>query len=172
MAPRLAYAIAALLAVGVAYLALVLPLPLHDNDMLSPLYRLPLRLVPQLLKPASFPLVSSTRISSRPFTSTSIMSSYDQTSLKAAIAGRRTIYQLNKQSPIDDKKIQAIVEQAIHDVPSSFNSQSSRLVVLLKDEHDKFWDIVRDVLKAIVPEDQWESTGGRIAGFRAAYGSV
>jgi predicted oxidoreductase (fatty acid repression mutant protein) len=45
-------------------------------------------------------------------------------------------------------------------------------VLLLKDEHDKFWDVVRDVLKAIVPEAQWEHTGSRIEGFRAGYGTV
>ena len=73
---------------------------------------------------------------------------------------------------ISDDRIEAIVSQLVKDVPSSFNSQSSRLVLLLKDEHDKFWDIVRDALKAIVPEDKWESTANRIGGFRAGYGTV
>jgi predicted oxidoreductase (fatty acid repression mutant protein) len=31
---------------------------------------------------------------------------------------------------------------------------------------------VRDILKAIVPEAQWEHTGSRIEGFRAGYGTV
>jgi predicted oxidoreductase (fatty acid repression mutant protein) len=89
-----------------------------------------------------------------------------------AVAHRRSIYALTKSSPISDDRIEEIVSQLVKDVPSSFNSQSSRLVLLLKDEHDKFWDIVRDALKAIVPEDKWESTGNRIAGFRAGYGTV
>jgi predicted oxidoreductase (fatty acid repression mutant protein) len=89
-----------------------------------------------------------------------------------AVAHRRSIYTLTKSSPISDDRIEAIVSQLVKDVPSSFNSQSSRLVLLLKDEHDKFWDIVRDALKAIVPEDKWESTANRIGGFRAGYGTV
>ena len=89
-----------------------------------------------------------------------------------AIKERRTYYQLNKEAPISDSKIKELTEQALLHVPSSFNSQSSRLVLLLKDEHDKFWDIVRDALKAIVPEDKWESTANRIGGFRAGYGTV
>jgi predicted oxidoreductase (fatty acid repression mutant protein) len=89
-----------------------------------------------------------------------------------AVAHRRSIYALTKSSPISDDRIEEIISKLVKDVPSSFNSQSSRLVLLLKDEHDKFWDIVRDALKAIVPEDKWESTGNRIAGFRAGYGTV
>jgi predicted oxidoreductase (fatty acid repression mutant protein) len=95
-----------------------------------------------------------------------------KTNFLEAVANRRSIYALNKTSPISDARIEEIVTQLVKDVPSSFNSQSARLVLLLKDEHDKFWDIVRDVLKAIVPESQWEHTGGRIAGFRAGYGTV
>ncbi|KAK3717608.1 putative nitroreductase [Vermiconidia calcicola] len=97
---------------------------------------------------------------------------YDSTSFKDAVKHRRTVYQLTKKSTIPDSRIQEILETAITEVPSSFNSQSARIVVLLKDEHDKFWDIVRDVLKTIVPEDKWEHTGNRIAGFRNAYGTA
>nr|POF06963.1 putative nitroreductase hbn1 [Quercus suber] len=127
-------------------------------------------LITQSLPPVS--LASPNSFAAKSAFSSSAMASYDKTSLKDAVAARRTVYQLNKNSPIDDKKIQAIVEQAIHDVPSTFNSQSTRLVVLLKDEHDKFWDIVLDALKAIVPPEKLEGTAGRIAGFRAAYGSI
>ena len=93
-------------------------------------------------------------------------------SFKDAIHLRRSIYALNKQSPIADTTIEEIVRTALKEVPSSFNSQSTRLVVLLKDDHDKFWDIVRDILKAHVPEDKWEHTGNRIKGFRGGYGTV
>jgi predicted oxidoreductase (fatty acid repression mutant protein) len=94
------------------------------------------------------------------------------TNFLEAVANRRSIYALNKNSPISDARIEEIVTQLVKDVPSSFNSQSARLVLLLKDEHDKFWDVVRDILKAIVPEEHWEHTAGRIGGFRAGYGTV
>ena len=97
---------------------------------------------------------------------------HDTMTFKDAVKHRRTIYQLNKKSPVEDKKIEEIARIAIKDVPSSFNSQSARMVVLLKDEHDKFWDIVKDILKVHVPEDKWEYTGQRIQGFRNAYGTV
>ncbi len=108
----------------------------------------------------------------RTFTSTAANMSHTSTSLKDAAVHRRTIYQLNKKAPVDDKTIEEVFRLAIKEVPSSFNSQSARIVVLLKDDHDAFWDIVRDILKAHVPEDKWEHTGQRIEGFRKAYGTV
>ncbi|KAK5136717.1 hypothetical protein LTR08_002370 [Meristemomyces frigidus] len=93
-------------------------------------------------------------------------------SFTAAAKHRRTIYSLNKKAPIDDKKIEEIARIAIKDVPSSFNSQSARMVVLVKGEHDKFWDIVTEILKVHVPEAKWEHTGQRLKGFKNAYGTI
>ncbi|PQE23543.1 nitroreductase protein [Rutstroemia sp. NJR-2017a BVV2] len=85
---------------------------------------------------------------------------------------RRTIYQLKNSSPIPDAKIQEIVEQALLHVPSSFNSQSTRIVLLFKGEHEKLWDIAHDVLKGVVPEAQFEGTAQKLQGFRAGYGTI
>ncbi|TKA63297.1 hypothetical protein B0A55_10379 [Friedmanniomyces simplex] len=98
--------------------------------------------------------------------------SHASTTFKDAVVHRRTIYQLNKKAPVDDKQIEEVFRLAIKEVPSSFNSQSARIVVLLKDDHDAFWDIVKDILKAHVPEEQWEHTGARIQGFRNGYGTA
>ncbi|KAI7099002.1 hypothetical protein KC339_g8531 [Hortaea werneckii] len=123
--------------------------------------------------PSQHPINPTTTTTSRPFTSTmSTPSSAETMSFKDAIHLRRSIYALNKQSPIADTTIEEIVRTALKEVPSSFNSQSTRLVVLLKDDHDKFWDIVRDILKAHVPEDKWEYTGNRTKGFRGGYGTI
>ena len=89
-----------------------------------------------------------------------------------AVKNRRTYYQLKKESPISDAKIQEIVTEALLHVPSSFNSQSTRIVILLKEEHVKLWDIAKDVLKAIVPAEQYSGTEQKLNGFQAAYGSV
>ncbi|CAD6447382.1 eb05a09b-c4ce-4a42-af30-3804b19c2fa1 [Sclerotinia trifoliorum] len=88
------------------------------------------------------------------------------------LKARRTIYALEAKSPIPDAKIQEIVEQIILHTPSSFNSQSTRVVLLFKEEHEKLWDIAKDALKAVVPEAQFEATAQRVAGFRAGYGSI
>jgi predicted oxidoreductase (fatty acid repression mutant protein) len=89
-----------------------------------------------------------------------------------AVKARRTYYPLKKESPTSDKKIEEIVSQAILHAPSSFNSQSSRAVVLLNSEHDKLWDIAKAALKAIVPEAQYAATEQKLNMFQGAYGTV
>jgi predicted oxidoreductase (fatty acid repression mutant protein) len=90
-----------------------------------------------------------------------------------AVKDRRSIYQLNKEAPKSDKEIVDLVNQIVLHVPSSFNSQSSRLVVLLNEEHEKFWDITKDVLEPQVPEEQFKSgTVPKLNGFKGAYGTV
>ncbi|OCL09775.1 Nitroreductase [Glonium stellatum] len=89
-----------------------------------------------------------------------------------AVKDRRSIYQLNKNAPISDDAIEAIVKDAVLHVPSSFNSQSARLVLLLKKEHETFWDMVKEVLKPMVPEDQFGATEKKLEMFKAGYGTI
>ncbi|MBT2293623.1 nitroreductase family protein [Paenibacillus albidus] len=89
-----------------------------------------------------------------------------------AVKGRRSIYAISKESTISDAKIQEIVEEAVLHSPTSFNSQSSRAVVLLGEAHDKLWDITTETLRKIVPAEQFEGTAQKLASFKAGYGSV
>lgn len=89
-----------------------------------------------------------------------------------AVKDRHTYYDLKAESPIPDSRIEEIVKTAITSLPSSFNSQSARLVLLYGDHHKKLWDITKDTLFSIIPEAQQESTGARIAGFRNAYATI
>jgi predicted oxidoreductase (fatty acid repression mutant protein) len=54
---------------------------------------------------------------------------------------RRTYYGLKAESPISDDAIESIVQNSVLHVPSSFNTQTSRVVLLLKEEHKKVWDM-------------------------------
>lgn len=93
-----------------------------------------------LLSPSS---TSTLRIHPASPTTSRTMST--QKSFFDAVIERRTYYQLNKDSPISDKQITDIAEKALLHVPSSFNSQSTRLVVLLNKDHEQFWDFVLEV---------------------------
>jgi predicted oxidoreductase (fatty acid repression mutant protein) len=88
------------------------------------------------------------------------------------IKGRRSYYALGKDLTISPERIQEITKEAILHVPSSFNSQSNRAVVLFGAEHDKLWDFAEKALRAIVPAENWESTGNRLAMFRGGAGTV
>ncbi|AIQ52376.1 MULTISPECIES: nitroreductase family protein [Paenibacillus] len=89
-----------------------------------------------------------------------------------AVEARRSVYAISKESPISDDKIKEIVEAAVLHSPTSFNSQSSRAVVLLGEQHDKLWDITAETLRKIVPTEQFEGTAQKLASFKAGYGSV
>jgi len=88
------------------------------------------------------------------------------------IRNRRTYYGLRKESPISDTQIQEIIREVILHVPSAFNSQSSRILLLVKAEHDKLWDIAKEVLRGVVPAEQFASTEQKIDSFKAGYGTV
>jgi hypothetical protein len=108
---------------------------------------------------------------SRPFSSTNMSSS--SSTFIDAVKSRRTFYQINKKAPISDDKIIGLVNDTVLHVPSCFNSQSTRVVVLLNEDHDKFWDYVFEVLQPMLPDEQQKATTkARIDGFRAGYGSV
>lgn len=102
-------------------------------------------------------------------TSTAKMSS----SFLDAVKARRTYYQLSHESTIPDSRIHEIVNDTIKHAPSSFNSQSTRVVVLLGDEHTKLWEeIVKPAVKAVAPPEAWAGSEQRLNGFKAGYGTI
>ena len=89
-----------------------------------------------------------------------------------AIKERRSIYAISKESPISDEKIVKIVEEVVKHVPSAFNSQTTRTVILLGESHNKLWDITMEALRKVVPEKDFSSTEEKINSFKAGHGTV
>ena len=92
--------------------------------------------------------------------------------LQQAAEKRRSVYALNKNLPVSKEEIVQIVEHAVKHTPSSFNSQSTRFVVLFGAEHEKLWDITVAELRKIVPADKFQATEDKLNMFKAAAGSV
>ncbi|KAL8681572.1 MAG: hypothetical protein Q9186_002312 [Xanthomendoza sp. 1 TL-2023] len=93
-------------------------------------------------------------------------------SFAEAIRDRRTYYALSNESTVPDSRVEEIVKDAILHTPSAFNSQTSRAVVLLGEEHVKMWDITIEVYKQQLPEDKFNQANQRFQGFRAGYGTI
>ena len=90
-----------------------------------------------------------------------------------ALEGRRSYYNISNESPVADYEIVHVLHQAVKHVPSAFNSQTTRLVLLLGEEHAKFWNIVKNTLKKIVPDDVFVKTESKInRSFASGYGTV
>ena len=92
--------------------------------------------------------------------------------LQQAAETRRSVYALNRNLPLPAADVAAIIEHALRHTPSAFNSQSTRLLVLFGAEHEKLWDMTADALRAVVPAEAFAPTAEKIAGFRAAAGTV
>lgn len=89
-----------------------------------------------------------------------------------AVQERRSIYGISKESVASDERIQEIIETAVKHAPSSFNSQSARVLVLLGDHQDKLWDITKETLRKILPEDKFPPTLEKINSFQSGYGTI
>jgi len=93
--------------------------------------------------------------------------------LMKVIKDRRTFYSITNKSLISNEEIKSLIDTAIINVPSAFNSQSARLALLLNEHHVKFWELVKNVLKNIVKPEAFEGTKSKIEkSFQSGYGTV
>jgi predicted oxidoreductase (fatty acid repression mutant protein) len=77
----------------------------------------------------------------------------------SALQERRSIYALTNESPISNERIVEVVEYAVQHTPSAFNSQNSRAVVLIGEQHQKLWNkITKDALRSVVPAEAFAAT--------------
>jgi predicted oxidoreductase (fatty acid repression mutant protein) len=88
------------------------------------------------------------------------------------IRQRRTFYSLTNTSPVSDERIVEVVREVVRHSPSSFNGQTSRVVILLREEHLKLWTIALEVLKSTFPAQSWDVYEKKLNDRKAAYGTV
>lgn len=93
-------------------------------------------------------------------------------SLIEAIRKRRSQYALGASLPQSQTQVTALIREAVRLAPSSFNSQSSRAVILYGDESRALWDIVKSELRTIVPAEAFAATEAKIDSFAAGAGTV
>ena len=94
-------------------------------------------------------------------------------SFKEALKARRTFYQINNKPTLSDKEIKDLIRFAVEFVPSAFNSQTTRVVLLTGKAHEKLWTIVKNTLRKLVPADAFSKTEEKIDGsFSCGYGTI
>lgn len=89
-----------------------------------------------------------------------------------AMKTRRSRYEITNASPLSQQRLETILQDAITYTPSAFHSQSSRVLLLLGERHQKLWSMVLETLRAIVPPERFAPTEAKIASFAAGYGSI
>lgn len=94
-------------------------------------------------------------------------------SFKDAIKSRRTFYQIDNKSTLSEKELLELIRFAVEYVPSAFNSQTTRIVLLTGEAHKKLWNIVKETLRKIVPEAAFVQTKKKIDGsFSCGHGTI
>src|SRR5690625_5719338 len=69
---------------------------------------------------------------------------------------RRSIYTIGTNSDYTKEEITERIRDVVKQVPTAFNSQTTRVVVLFDEAKDKFWDHIYDVQKDVLEGDVWE----------------
>lgn len=90
----------------------------------------------------------------------------------SAVENRRSIYAIDKDEEITEAKVVKILKHALSHTPSAFNAQSTRMVLLMGENHHLLWDLVLEALKLKVPEAKWEAVEEKNAAFRRGCGTV
>ena len=96
-----------------------------------------------------------------------------ENNLKEALQQRRSYYRLSNQSTLSDNQLEELLSFILLHTPSAFNSQSTRMVLLLKKEHQKLWEMVLNTLKPALSPEAFEKTQKKInLSFASGYGTV
>ncbi|TNG94246.1 nitroreductase family protein [Pasteurellaceae bacterium USgator11] len=86
---------------------------------------------------------------------------------------RRSIYSIGKNVTLSQDQLTALIKDAVREAPSSFNSQSSRAVILFGAEHERLWNIVLDTLRSVIPAEAFAATETKVNNcFKAGFGTV
>ena len=85
---------------------------------------------------------------------------------------RRSIYAIDKSIGIKDQELVDFIREITLNTPSAYNSESQRVVVLLKDKHDLLWEMIKEEIKKIVKPEDYKKSEEKLNSFKAGYGTV
>lgn len=86
---------------------------------------------------------------------------------------RRSHYSLGSDMLVSREEVEELIAFALKHVPSAFNSQSARVVLLLGKPHRLLWQMVKDVLSSRLPPDVFARTEKKInTSFAAGCGTL
>ena len=71
-----------------------------------------------------------------------------------AISQRRSIYSLNKNLPVSDSEVEALIKKVTELVPDAFNMKSARVVLALGEKHNALWDTIYDAFGGKVSREK------------------
>lgn len=90
-----------------------------------------------------------------------------------AMKHRRSYYALGNDAAVQDEEVVHAVREALKHIPSAFNSQSTRIVLLLGEHHRAFWELVKSTLRPLLAPTAYAATEAKIErSFAGGQGTV
>ncbi len=90
-----------------------------------------------------------------------------------AVKNRHSIYGLSEDVIVPRARIEQIVRDALHYLPSSYNSQSTCILLLFEGHHKALWKLTLEELKKVTPPERYAKTERKVNdSFAAGYGTV
>ena len=90
-----------------------------------------------------------------------------------ALRNRRSYYAIGNKWLVPHVEIETMLGNVLTCLPSSFNSQSTRIVLLCNEAHRRFWELTKSVLREVVPAESFGKTEKKIdLSFEAGCGTV
>lgn len=89
------------------------------------------------------------------------------------IARRRSYYHLEDKLLVADSRVVELIDELLTTMPSPFNVQSARVVLLLGDHHREVWQLVAEALRSILPKERFKVSKEKIdRSFASGHGTV
>lgn len=91
----------------------------------------------------------------------------------SALERRHSQYAITETSKVPDADLVETIKRITLSVPSAFNSQSQRVVVLFGADHARLWSIVKEALRDVAADEEaFAKTQAKIDAFAAGHGTV
>lgn len=86
---------------------------------------------------------------------------------------RRSIYTLTDKIPFSNNELISRLQEVVVHTPTPFNSQSTKMVLLLGENHKKLWnEITLEILRKVTPPEAFKNTIKKLESFAGGYGTV
>ncbi|WP_298828949.1 nitroreductase family protein [uncultured Planococcus sp.] len=85
---------------------------------------------------------------------------------------RRSIYVLGTDSEYAQKEIETRIREVVKQVPTAFNSRTTRVVTLFDGANENFWNHIYDIQKEVLEGEMWDMMSGIITGAKNGIGTV
>ena len=92
--------------------------------------------------------------------------------LYSVMAQRRSIRVLGNREILSPKDLEALIARALQFSPTAFHAQEQRAVLLLKNQHNWFWNLLENKLRTIVPAENFPDTQKKLKGFAGGVGTI